>query len=46
MKADDVKRVTVVGTGTMGNGISQVLATRGYEVDMIDVKQEFLDKIS
>ncbi|MCK4606739.1 MAG: 3-hydroxybutyryl-CoA dehydrogenase [candidate division Zixibacteria bacterium] len=43
MKADDVKRVMVVGTGTMGNGISQVLATKGYEVDMVDVKQEFLD---
>ncbi len=44
MKADDVKRLTVVGTGIMGNGISQVLATKGFEVDMVDIKQEFLDR--
>ena len=44
MKADDVKRITVVGTGTMGNGIAQVLASKGLEVDMVDIKQEFLDR--
>jgi 3-hydroxybutyryl-CoA dehydrogenase len=44
MKADDIKKVTVVGTGTMGNGIAQVFAQNGYDVNMVDVKQEFVDK--
>lgn len=44
MKADDIKKVTVVGTGTMGNGIAQVFAQKGYDVNMVDVKQEFVDK--
>ena len=44
MTVDDIKKVTVVGTGTMGNGIAQVFAAKGYEVDMVDIKQEFLDR--
>jgi 3-hydroxybutyryl-CoA dehydrogenase len=44
MKAEDIKRIAVVGSGTMGNGIAQVCALTGYNVDMIDVKQEFLDR--
>ena len=44
MNANDIKRVTIVGTGTMGNGIAQVFAQTGYEVDMVDIKQEFLDR--
>jgi 3-hydroxybutyryl-CoA dehydrogenase len=44
MKVDEVKRVAVVGSGIMGNGIAQVCAVTGYEVDMIDIKQEFLDR--
>ncbi len=44
MTVDDIKRVTVIGTGTMGNGIAQVFATKGYDVDMVDIKQEFLDR--
>jgi len=44
MNVDDIKRIAVVGSGTMGNGIAQVCASNGYDVDMIDVKQEFLDR--
>jgi len=44
MKADDIKKVAVIGTGTMGNGIAQVFATKGYDVYMVDIKQEFLDR--
>jgi len=40
----DVKKVTVVGAGTMGNGIVQVFAQHGYDVVMIDVKEEFLER--
>ncbi len=30
----DVKKVCVIGTGTMGRGITQVLASSGYEVNL------------
>lgn len=40
----DIKKVCVVGAGTMGNGIAQVIAQSGYETAMVDVKQEFLDR--
>ncbi|MBI5368901.1 MAG: 3-hydroxybutyryl-CoA dehydrogenase [Planctomycetes bacterium] len=40
----DVKRVAVIGAGTMGNGIAQVFASSGCEVLLSDVKQEFLDR--
>jgi 3-hydroxybutyryl-CoA dehydrogenase len=44
VKASDIKRVAVVGSGTMGNGIAHVFAQFGYPVTLIDVKQEFLDR--
>jgi 3-hydroxybutyryl-CoA dehydrogenase len=34
--------IGVVGSGTMGNGIAQVVARAGYNVVMSDVKDEFL----
>jgi 3-hydroxybutyryl-CoA dehydrogenase len=37
-------KVSVIGGGTMGNGIAQVFAQNGNEVNLIDVKQEFLDR--
>jgi 3-hydroxybutyryl-CoA dehydrogenase len=40
----DIRNVTVIGAGTMGNGIAQVFAQKGTPVVMIDVKQEFLDR--
>ncbi len=39
----EIKNVTIVGAGTMGNGIAHVLALSGYDVNLVDVKQEFLD---
>lgn len=36
--------VMVIGAGTMGNGIAHVFAQSGYEVTLVDIKQEFLDK--
>ncbi len=44
MKADDIKKVSIVGSGTMGNGIAQVFAANGYDVTLIDLKQDLLDK--
>jgi 3-hydroxybutyryl-CoA dehydrogenase len=39
-----IKRVGVVGAGTMGNGIAHVFARSGYGVTMYDVEQRFLDR--
>ena len=39
-----IKKVCVIGAGTMGNGIAQVSAQAGYETTMVDVKQEFVDR--
>lgn len=38
-----IRRIAVLGAGTMGHGIAQVAAMSGYEVYMRDVKQEFLE---
>jgi 3-hydroxybutyryl-CoA dehydrogenase len=39
-----IKRVGVVGAGTMGNGIAHVFARSGYDVTLFDVEQRFLDR--
>jgi 3-hydroxybutyryl-CoA dehydrogenase len=39
-----MKYVTVIGAGTMGNGIAHVFAQYGFDVTLNDIKQEFLDK--
>ncbi len=39
-----MKNVTVVGSGTMGNGIAQVFASKGYVVSLCDISQEALDR--
>ena len=39
-----MKNITVIGSGTMGNGIAHTFAQFGYSVLLIDVKKEFLDK--
>jgi len=38
------QRVGVVGAGTMGNGIAHVFARNGFEVELCDVEQRFLDR--
>jgi 3-hydroxybutyryl-CoA dehydrogenase len=40
----DFKNVTVVGAGTMGNGIAHVFAQYGFDVTLCDTSQQFLDK--
>ncbi|MBN7816569.1 3-hydroxybutyryl-CoA dehydrogenase [Algoriphagus pacificus] len=39
-----MKNISVIGSGTMGNGIAHVFAQNGYSVSLIDLKQDFLDK--
>ena len=40
----DIKQIFVIGAGTMGNGISQVAATSGYQVTCMDVQPAALEK--
>ncbi len=40
----NIRRVGVVGAGTMGNGIAHVFARSGYSVVLCDVEQRFLDR--
>ena len=37
-------KIAVIGAGQMGNGIAQVAASAGYEVLMIDIKEEYVDR--
>jgi 3-hydroxybutyryl-CoA dehydrogenase len=39
-----VKKVAVIGGGTMGNGIAQVFATNGIDVELVDAKPELHQK--
>ena len=44
MTATDVKKAAVIGTGTMGPGIAQVLAQHGVEVRIYDIDNNKLKK--
>ncbi len=37
MRLDDIKTIGIIGAGQMGRGISQVCATAGYQVLLVDV---------
>ena len=39
-----MSRMAVIGAGTMGNGIAHVFAQHGWEVALLDVSQEALDR--
>ncbi|TFG28206.1 MAG: 3-hydroxyacyl-CoA dehydrogenase family protein [Promethearchaeota archaeon] len=40
----EVRNIAIIGAGLMGNGIAQISLMAGYNVMMVDVKQEFIDK--
>ena len=44
MHNNTINNVTVIGSGTMGNGICHVFAQAGFSVAMMDIRQEALDK--
>ncbi|HYG38782.1 MAG TPA: 3-hydroxybutyryl-CoA dehydrogenase [Cytophagales bacterium] len=39
-----MKNISVIGSGTMGNGIAHVFAQHEYNVSLVDVSMEALDK--
>ena len=44
VKVEDIKRVAIIGFGTMGSGIAQVVAQAGYEVIARDVADDLLKR--
>jgi 3-hydroxybutyryl-CoA dehydrogenase len=48
MKAErtmrQLRKIGVIGAGTMGNGIAHVFARSGFPVHLIDVEQRFVDR--
>ena len=40
----DIKKVAVIGAGTMGSGIAQVVATKNYEVVLVDISAKSLER--
>lgn len=39
-----MKNITVIGSGTMGNGIAHVFAMKGFQVNMVDISEKALEK--
>lgn len=39
-----MKYISVIGSGTMGNGIAHVFAQYGFEVSLIDIQDAYLEK--
>ena len=39
-----MQKIGVIGAGQMGNGIAQVAACAGYDVVMVDIKDEYVEK--
>jgi 3-hydroxybutyryl-CoA dehydrogenase len=40
----EIKKVSVIGGGTMGNGIAHVFALKGYEVSLIEVSKDLSER--
>ncbi len=40
----EIKKIAVVGAGTMGNGIAHISAQSGYDVVLVDQSEDYLSK--
>ena len=39
-----MKNITVIGAGTMGNGIAHAFAQSGYSVNLVDISADSLER--
>ena len=39
-----IRKIAVIGSGQMGNGIAHVFAQKGFNVTMVDIRQDALDR--
>lgn len=44
MKVEEIKKIAVIGSGSMGSQIAMVCALAGYRVDLHDIHEESLNK--
>lgn len=44
MKLESIKKIGIAGAGTMGSGIAQIFAKKGYDVTVVDIAEEYLEK--
>lgn len=44
MDVTEIKRVLIVGAGTMGHSIAQIYAQAGYNVDLVDLNNDILNR--
>jgi len=44
MKADEVRKVGVIGAGIMGSGIIEVIARSGQDVVFVEISDEKVDR--
>lgn len=44
MKVEDIKKILILGSGTMGQQIGLLCAVHGYDVAIYDINKEILDK--
>ncbi|MFB0562479.1 MAG: 3-hydroxyacyl-CoA dehydrogenase/enoyl-CoA hydratase family protein [Candidatus Lokiarchaeia archaeon] len=44
MVLEGIEKIAVIGAGIMGHGIAQLLAQSGYKVNLVDIKEEILQK--
>jgi 3-hydroxybutyryl-CoA dehydrogenase len=44
LKIHQMAKISVIGAGTMGNGIAHIFAQHGFEVHLIDVSEQQLEK--
>ena len=44
MPVENIRSITVIGSGQMGSGIAQVFAMRGYSVNLLDIRETALEQ--
>jgi len=44
MSVDDIETVAVIGSGSMGHGITEVVAMAGYDVTMRDIEEDIVQE--
>jgi enoyl-CoA hydratase/3-hydroxyacyl-CoA dehydrogenase len=44
LTAEKIEKAAVIGSGAMGHGITELLAMNGYEITMVDINDQILQK--
>jgi len=44
VKVEEIQNIAVIGAGFIGPGIAQVFASKGFNVALVDIKQDILDR--